>query len=156
MPQYDNGPAGEPEGRGRRDPGGAWGQLSEEARDELTWPLRVESGRTDEPRTIERPRVRARFGDQGERARPLGEGRRHDPMSPLPPGETSAVPSTHSEPIEPGEAGEEERQQRRKRHQQRGKRPQRPSCNARQTSKRANRGEPEPREDGRWSSGTED
>ena len=27
-PQYDNGPAGEPEGRGRRAPGGAWGQLS--------------------------------------------------------------------------------------------------------------------------------
>ena len=54
MPQYDNEPAGEPEGRGRRAPGGAWGQLSEEARDELTRPLRVESGRTDEPRTIEK------------------------------------------------------------------------------------------------------
>ena len=47
--QYDNGPAGEPEGRGRRAPGGGWGQLSEEARDELTRPLRVESGRTSSP-----------------------------------------------------------------------------------------------------------
>ena len=49
MPQYDNGPAGEPEGRGRRAPGGAWSQLSEEVRDELTRPLRVESGRTGSP-----------------------------------------------------------------------------------------------------------
>ena len=47
--QYDSGPAGEPEGRGRRAPGGAWGQRSEEARDELTRPLRVESGRTSSP-----------------------------------------------------------------------------------------------------------
>ena len=49
MPQYDNGTAGEPEGRGRRAPGGAWSQLSEEVRDELTRPLRVESGRTGSP-----------------------------------------------------------------------------------------------------------
>ena len=33
----------------RRAPGGAWGQLSEEARDELTRPLGVESGRTGSP-----------------------------------------------------------------------------------------------------------
>ena len=45
MPRSDGGPAGEPEGRDRRAPGGAWGQLSEGARDELTRPLRVESGR---------------------------------------------------------------------------------------------------------------
>ena len=44
-----SGPAGGPEGRGRRAPGGAWSQLSEEARDELTRPLRVESGRTSSP-----------------------------------------------------------------------------------------------------------
>ena len=49
MPQYDNGPAGEPEGRGRRVPGGAWGQLSEEVRVELTRPLRVEPGRASPP-----------------------------------------------------------------------------------------------------------
>ncbi|EOD36115.1 hypothetical protein EMIHUDRAFT_252428 [Emiliania huxleyi CCMP1516] len=30
---YDNGPAGEPESRGRRAPGEAWGQLSEEGRE---------------------------------------------------------------------------------------------------------------------------
>ena len=156
LPQYDNEPAGEPEGRGRRAPGGAWGQLSEEARDELTRPLRVESGRTDEPRTIERPRVRARLVDQGERARPPGGGSGCDPMPPSSPGETSAGPSTLSEPVELREAGEDERPQRRKRHQQRGKRPHRPSYDARQASKRTNRGEPEPREDGRWSSGTED
>ena len=35
-----------------------------------------------EPRTIERPRMRARFVDQGEPVRPPGEGRRHDPMPP--------------------------------------------------------------------------
>ena len=122
MPQYDNGPAGEPEGRGRRAPGGAWGQLSEEARVELTRPLRVEPGRASppgadpsrrridrrdlrqegprlpefseeqeegegEPRTIERPRVRARLADQGEPARPPGEEWRRV-MPPPPPGES--------------------------------------------------------------------
>ena len=175
----------------RRAPGGAWGQLSEEARDELTRPLRVESGRTSspgegpsqwqpnhrdfrqggprlpepeeepaegggEPGTIERPRVRARLVDQGERTRPPGDGSGWDPMPPSSPGVTPAGPSTLSEPVELGEAGEDERRQRRKRHQQRGKRPHRPSYDARQASKRANRGEPEPREDRRWSSGTED
>ena len=88
MPQYDSGPAGEPEGRGRRAPGGAWGQLSEEARDELTRPLRVESGRTDEPRTIERPRGRARVLDRRELAPPPGEGRRGDRMPPPSPEES--------------------------------------------------------------------
>ena len=44
LPRYDSGPADEPESRGRRAPGGAWDQLSEEVRDELTRPLRVESG----------------------------------------------------------------------------------------------------------------
>ena len=50
-----------------------------------------------EPRTIERARVRARLVDQGERARPPGEGRRHDPMPPSSPGETSAGQSMLSE-----------------------------------------------------------
>ena len=182
MPQYDNGPAGEPEGRGRRAPGGAWGQLSEEARDELTRPLRVESGRTSsqgegpsqwqpdhrdlrqggprlpgpeeepavgggEPRTIERPRVRARLVDQGERARPPGEGRRHDPMPPSSPGETSAGQSTLSEAAVPVGGEAEARPRPKKRHQ---KRLQRPSGDARLANKRANQGEPEPREGGRW------
>ena len=109
LPQYDNGPAGEPEGRGRRAPEGAWGQLSEEAREELARPLRVESRGTSspgegpsqwqpdhrdlrqggprlpeleeeptegrgEPRTIERPRVRARFVDQEEPALEHSDG----------------------------------------------------------------------------------
>ena len=158
-------------------------QLSEEVRDELTRPLRVESGRTSspgvdpsrrqpdhrdlrqggprlpepseepaegggEPRTIERPRMRARLADQGEPARPPGEGWRRDPMPPPSPGETSAGPSTPSESVEPGEAGEDEGRQRRKRHQQRGKRPHRPSHDARETSKRANQGGSGPWEDG--------
>ena len=56
--------------------------MSEEARDELTRPLRVESGHTDEPRTTERPRGRARILDRRELAPPPGEGRRGDPMPP--------------------------------------------------------------------------
>ena len=77
-----------------RAPGGAWGQLSEEARDELTRPLRGESGRTDEPRTIERPRGRARALDRRElRLAPLpGEGRRGDPMPPPSPEESGMGP----------------------------------------------------------------
>ena len=90
------------------------------------------------------------------RARPPGDGTGRDPMPPSSPGVTPAGPSTLSEPVELGEAGEDERRQRRKRHQQRGKRPHRPSYDARQASKRANRGEPGPREVGRWSSGTGD
>ena len=186
LPQYDNGPAGEPEGRGRRAPGGAWGQLSEEARDELTRPLRVESGRTSspgegpsqwhpdhrdlqqggprlpepeeepaegggEPRTIERPRVRARLVDQGERARPPWEGERRDPMPPSSPGETSAGQSTLSEAAVPVGGEAEARPRPKKRHQ---KRLQRPSGDARLANKRANQGGPEPREDGRWNPGT--
>ena len=163
MPRYDNGPAGEPEGRGRRAPGGAWGQLSEEVRVELTRPLRVEPGRVSPPgvdpsrrwidrrdlrqkrprlpefseeqeegeggpRTIERPRVRARLADQGEPARPPGEGWRHDPMPPSSPGATPAGPSTLSEAAVPVEGEAESRPQPRKRHQ---KRLQRQSGNAR-------------------------
>ena len=98
--------------------------------------------------TIERPRVRARLADQGERARPPWDGRRHDPMPPSSPGETSAGPLKPSEAVEPGEAGGDEGRQRRKRHQQRGKRPHRPSHDARETSKRTNQRGSEPWEDG--------
>jgi len=41
-----------------------------------------------EPRTIERPRVRARFVDQGEPTRSPGEGRGGDPVPPPSPGES--------------------------------------------------------------------
>ena len=97
-----------------------------------------------EPRTIERPRMRARFVDQGEPVRPPGEGRRHDPTPPPSLGETSAGQSTPSEAAVPvgGEAGAGPRPK--KRHQ---KRLQRPSHDARLANKRANLGEPE---GGRW------
>ncbi len=184
--RYDSGPAGEPESRGRWAPGGAWGQLSGEARDELTRPLRVESGRTGspgegqsqwqpdhrdlrqggprlpelgeepaegggEPGTIERPRVRTRLADQGERVRPPGEGRRHDPMPPSSPGETSTGQPTLSEAAAPVGGEAEARPRPKKRHQ---KRLQRPSGDARLANKRANQGEPEPRSPGKSGSGT--
>ena len=130
MPRDDSGSAGEPEGQDRRAPGEAWSQLSEEVRDELTRPLRVESGHTSspgvdpsrrqpdhrdlrqgeprpseldegpaegrgEPRTIERPRMRARLVDQGEPARPPGEEWRRV-MPPPSPGE-SGVGSPEAE-----------------------------------------------------------
>ena len=160
--------------------------MSEEARDGLTRPLRVESGRTGspgegqsqwqpdhrdlrqggprlpepgeepaegggEPGTIERPRVRARLADQGERARPPWEGRRHDPMPPPSPGGTSAGQSTLSETAVPVGGEAEARPRPKKRHQ---KRLQRPSGDARLANKRANQGEPEPWECGRWNPGT--
>ena len=52
-----------------------------------------------EPSTVEGPRMRARFVDQGERARPPGEGRWHDPMPPPSPGETPSGPSAPSGPV---------------------------------------------------------
>ena len=52
-------------------------------------------GRAEDDR--EAARVRARLVDQGERARPPWEGRRHDPMPPSSPGETPAGPSTLSD-----------------------------------------------------------
>ena len=86
--------------------------------------------------------VRARLVDQGERARPPWEGRRHDPMPPSSPGETPAGPSTLSEAAVPaGEA--ESRPQPRKRHQ---KRLQRQSGNARKASKGPGRAEGSPRQ----------
>ena len=101
-----------------------------------------------EPSTVEGPRMRARFVDQGEPIRPPGVARRKDPMPPHSPEETSTGPSTPSESVEPGEAGEDEGRQRRQRHQQRGKRPHRSSHNAREMSKKANQGGSEPWEDG--------
>ena len=74
--------------------------------------------------------MRARFVDQGEPARPPGEGRRHDPMPPPSPGETSAGPSTPSESTGSGEKCETEAGRAEERHQE-GKRPQRPSRDAR-------------------------
>ena len=61
--------------------------------------------------------VRARLVDQGERARPPWEGRRHDPMPPSSPGEIPAGPSTLSEAAVPVEGEAESRPQPRKRHQ---------------------------------------
>ena len=137
MPQYDNGPAGEPEGRGRSAPGGAWGQLSEEARDELTRPLRVESGRTDEPRTIERPRGRARVLDRRELAPLPGEGRRGDPMPPPSPEESGigspSVMATESDREDETVAGPRLKKARR------GGRAPRPSHNYRDAARRKGR-----------------
>ena len=156
MPQHDNEPAGEPEGRGRRAPGGAWGQLSGEARDELTRPLRVEAGRTDEPRTIERPRGRARIldrrelaplpgegrlADQEEPARPPREGGRRDTMPPPSPGEASPGLSAPSEPRRLADGGGAGEPPPKKRHQ---KRVQRQWGDARKASKRPNQTEDSP------------
>ena len=136
MPRYDSGAAGELEGRGRRAPGGTWGQLSEEARDELTQPLRVESGRTDEPRTIERPRGRARVLDRRELAPLPGEGRRGDPMPPPSPEESGmgspSVVATESDREDEAVAGPRLKKARR------GGRAPLPSDDHRKANKRKN------------------
>ena len=145
MPQCDNGSAGGPGGRGRRAPGGAWGQLSERVRDELARPLRVESGRADEPRTIEGPRGRARVLDRSELAPLPGEGRRGDPM-PLPSPEDSgmgspSVVATESDREDEAVAGPRLKKARR------GGRAPRPSDDHRKANKRGRtqrRGEPPP------------
>ena len=139
MPQYDNGPAGEPEGRDRRVPGGAWGQLSEEARVELTRPLRVESGRTDEPRTIERPRGRARVLDRRELAPLPGEGRRGDPRPPPSPEELGKG-SPEVESTGAGREGETAAGPRPKKAR-RGSRAPRPSHDHRDANRRKDREE---------------
>ena len=68
-----------------------------------------------EPRTIERPRMRARLADQGEPARPPGEGWRHDPMPPSSPGEAPPGLSAPSGPmgLKPTEGGRRGRLRRR-------------------------------------------
>ena len=139
LPQYDNGPAGEPEGRGRRAPGGAWGQLSEGARDELMWPLRVESGRTDEPRTIERPRGRARVLDRRELAPLPGEGRRGAPRPPPSP-EELGMGSPEAESTGAGREGETAVGPRPKKAR-RGSRAPRPSHDHRDANRRKDREE---------------
>ena len=136
MPQCDNGSAGGPRGRSRRAPEGAWGQLSERVRDELARPLRGESGRTDEPRTIERPRGRARVIDRSELAPLPGEGRRGDLM-PLPSPEESgmgspSVVATESDREDEAVAGPRLKKARR------GGRAPRPSDNRREANKRKN------------------
>ena len=150
--------------------------MSEEVRDELTRPLRVESGRTGspregqpqwqpdhhdlrqggprlpepgeepaegggKPRTIERPRVRARLVNQGERARPPWEGWRHDTMPPLPPGEAPPGLSAPSGPMGLADGGGAEGPPPKKRHQ---KRLQRQWGDARKASKRPNQTEDSP------------
>ena len=111
--------------------------MSEEARDELTRPLRVESGRTDEPRTIERPRGRARVLDRRELAPPPGEGRRGDLM-PLPSPEESGMGSppmvaTESDREDEAVAGPRLKKARR------GGRAPRPSHNYRDATRRKDR-----------------
>ena len=136
MSQCDNGSAGGPRGRSRRAPEGAWGQLSERVRDELARPLRVESGRTDEPKTIERPRGRARVLDQSELAPLPGEGRRGDPMPPPSPEESGmgspSVMATESD------REDETVAEPRLEMARRGGRAPRPSDNRRKASKRKN------------------
>ena len=139
MPQHEKEPAGEPEGRDRRAPGGAWGQLSEEARDELTRPLQVESGRTDEPRTIERPRGRARVLDRRELAPLPGEGRRGDPRPPPSP-EELGMGSPEVESTGAGRVGETAAGPRPKKAR-RGSRAPRPSHDHRDANRRKDREE---------------
>ena len=148
MPQHDNEPAGEPEGRDRRAPGGAWGQLSEEARDELTQPLRVESGRTDEPRTIERPRGRARVLDRRELAPPPGEGRRGDRMPPPSP-EESGTGSPEAEATRIAPEDETAARPRSKKYK-RGRRAPQPTPDHRKANKRKDREERGAPSDGGW------
>ena len=157
---------------GHRAQGGAWGQLSERARDEPTRPLRVESGRASppgedpprwqpgrrglrqggprlpepeevpaegegEPKTIERPRVRARFADQAEMARPPEGGWRDDPRPPPSPGESGAgspeAESTGSGREDETAAGPQPKKARR------GGRASRPPYNHREANRRTDR-----------------
>ena len=110
--------------------------MSEEARDELTRPLRVESGRTDEPRTIERPRGRARVLDRRELAPLPGEERRGDPMPPPSPEESGmgspSVIATESDREDETVAGPRLKKARR------GGRAPRPSDDHRKANKRKN------------------
>ena len=110
--------------------------MSEEARDELTRPLRVESGHTDEPRTTERPRGRARILDRRELAPPPGEGRRGDPMPPPSP-EESGMGSPSVMATESDREDETVAEPRLEKARRGGRAP-RPSDNRRKASKRKN------------------
>ena len=111
--------------------------MSEEARDELTRPLRVESGHTDEPRTIERPRGRARVLDRRELAPPPGEGRRGDPMPPPSP-EESGMGSPSVMATESDREDETVAEPRLKKARRGGRAP-RPSHNYRDATRRKDR-----------------
>jgi len=93
-------------------------------------------GRGD-PRTIERPRMRARLVGQGERARPPWEGERHDPMLPSSPGESGtgspSVMATESDREDETVAGPQPKKAGR------GGRAPRPSHNYRDATRRKDR-----------------
>ena len=131
----------------RRAPEGAWGQLSERVRDELARPLQVESGRTDEPKTIERPRGRAQVIDRSELAPLPGEGRRGDLM-PLPSPEELGMGSPSMMTTE-SDRGDETGVEPRLKKARRGGRAPRPSDDHRKANKRKNS------EEGEASSGRE-
>ena len=90
-----------------------------------------------EPRTIERPRMRARLVDQGEPARPPWAGRRRDPMPPPSPGESGAgspeAESTGSGREDETAAGPQPKKARR------GGRASRPPYNHREANRRTDR-----------------
>ena len=111
--------------------------MSEEARDELTRPLRMESGHTDEPRTIERPRGRARVLDRRELAPLPGEGRRGDPMPPPAP-EESGMGSPSVMATESDREDETVAEPRLKKARRGGRAP-RPSHNYRDATRRKDR-----------------
>ena len=94
-----------------------------------------------EPRTIERPRMRARLADQGEPARPPGEGWRRDTMPPPSPGEAPPGLSAPSEPRGLAGGGGAGGPPPKKRHQ---KRVQRQWGDARKASKRPDQTEGSP------------
>ena len=111
--------------------------MSEEAIDELARPLRVESGRTDEPRTIERPRGRARVLDRRELAPLPGEEWRADPVPPPSPEElgmgSPSMMTTESD------RGDETGAEPRLKKARRGGRAPRPSHNYRDATRRKDR-----------------
>ena len=86
-----------------------------------------------EPSTIERPRMRARLVDQGEPARPPGEGRRHDPTPPPSPGE-SGTGSPEAESTGSGREDETATGPRPKKHK-RGRRAPQPLPDQRKASR---------------------
>ena len=92
-----------------------------------------------EPRTIERPRVRARLVDQGERARPPGGGSGCDPMPPSSPRESGAG-SPEAESAGSGREDETAAGPRPKKARRGGRAPQ-SSRDHRKANRREDRGE---------------
>ena len=101
-----------------------------------------------EPRTIERPRVRARLADQGEPARPPGEGWRRDMMPPPSPGESGSR-SPEAESTGSGREDETAAGPRPKK-QKRGRRAPQPTPDHRKANRREDREEREAPSDGEW------